>query len=221
MRMGYETKCHVRVDDRSGAIREAEATVLLETDELVVRGAARVRIPRTTIERVSTRGGIVTITSPVAVVSLSLDEKSAAAWHKRIEAPPKRLIDKLDVKPGMKVWMFRVDNRTLDEQVAERTSKVVRGAAASNCDVVFVGVDTMAQLERIARARDATTERGAIWVVHPKGPAGVPDTAIYGQAKALGLTYVKVARVSDTHTAEKLVRPVASRTAAPPKRRGG
>jgi len=219
--MGYETKCHVRVDDGSGSIREAEATVLLETDELVVRGAARVRIPRTTIERVSTRGGIVTVTSPIAVVSLSLDDKSAAAWHKRIEAPPKRLIDKLDVKPGMKVWLFRVTDRTLDEQVAERTSKVVRGATASNCDVVFVGVDTIAQLQRIERALDATTQIGAIWVVHPKGPAGLPDTAIFGKAKALGLAYTKVARVSDALTAEKLVRPLASRTAAPPKRRGG
>jgi hypothetical protein len=219
--MGYETKCHVRVDDHSGSIREAEATVLLETDELVVRGVARVRIPRTTIERVSTRAGVVTITSPTAVVSPSLDEKSAAAWHKRIEAPPKRLIDKLDVKPGMKVWLFRVTDEPLDKQVAERTSKVVRGAAASNCDVVFVGVETIAQLERIERALEATTERGAIWVVHPKGPAGVPDTAIYRNAKALGLTYVKVARVSDTHTAEKLVRPLASRTSTTPKARRG
>ena len=55
-------------------------------------------------------------------------------------------------------------------------------------------------------------EDGAMWVVHRKGPTGVADTTIFGRAKALGLTYTKVARVSDTHTAEKLVRPVASRS---------
>lgn len=209
--MGYETKCRARVDDRSGTIREADSTVLLETDELIVRGDARVRIPRASIERVTARAGVVTITSPTAIVSLSLDETAAATWRKKLEEPPKRLIDKLDVKPGMKVWLFRISDETLISQIGERTSNVARGTSASNCDVVFVGVETLAQLDRIERALAATTERGAIWVVHPKGPSGVADTAIFGKAKALGLTYIKVARVSDTHTAEKLVRPLASR----------
>jgi putative ribosome biogenesis GTPase RsgA len=217
--MGYETKCRARVDDRSGTIREAQATVLLETDDLIVRGEARVRIPRASIERVTARAGVVTITSPTAVVSLSLDEKSAAVWRKKLEEPPKRLIDKFDVKPGMKVWLFRVNDATLTAQVAERTSNVVRGNSASNCDVVFVGVDTTAQLERIERALAAIGDRGAIWVVHPKGASGVADTAIFGKARALGLTYTKVARVSETHTAEKLVRPLAARTAATSKGR--
>jgi hypothetical protein len=187
--MGYETKCRARVDDHSGTIREAESTVLLETDELIVRGEARVRIPRASIERVTARAGVVTITSPNVVVTLSLDEKSAAAWRKKLEEPPKRLIDKLDVKPDMKVWLFRVNDETLAAQVAERTSNVVRGNSASKCDAVFVGVDNLAQLERIERAIEAITDRGAIWVVHPKGAGGVADTAIFSKAKSLGLTY--------------------------------
>jgi hypothetical protein len=65
----------------------------------------------------------------------------------------------------------------------------------------------------------AMNDDGAIWVIHRKGPTGIADTTIYSRAKALGLTYVKVARVSDTHTAEKLVRPVASRSKAKPKAR--
>jgi hypothetical protein len=50
---------------------------------------------------------------------------------------------------------------------------------------------------------------------------GVADTAIFAKAKSLGLTYTKVARVSDTLTAEKLVRPVAARTTPTPKSRRG
>jgi hypothetical protein len=219
--MGYEAKCRVRVDDHSGKIRDALATVLLETDDLIVRGEARIRIPRRSIKRVTSRDGVVTISSPNATVALSLDEKSAAAWRKRLEEPPKRLIDKLDVKPEMKVWLFGVADEELITQVEKRASNTLRGRAASNCDVVFVGVETLNQLDRIERALAATTERGAIWVVHPKGPNGVADTAVFGKAKALGLSYVKVARVSGTHTAEKLVRPVASRTATPPERRRG
>jgi hypothetical protein len=52
---------------------------------------------------------------------------------------------------------------------------------------------------------------GASWVVHPKGAAGLRDTEILVEAKRLGHTYTKLARVSATHTAEKLVIPKASR----------
>ena len=205
--MGYETKCRARVDDRSGHVREADATVLLETDELIVRGEARVRIPRASIERVTERAGVLTVTSPSAVVSLTLGADAAAKWRAKIEEPPKRLIDKLDVKPGAKVWLLSVDDESLASQVAERTAHVSRGRSAKACDVVFVGVEAERDLGRIARALDATVPSGAIWVVHRKGPSGVADTTIFGKAKALGLVYTKVARVSDTHTAEKLVRP--------------
>jgi hypothetical protein len=37
------------------------------------------------------------------------------------------------------------------------------------------------------------------------------DTEIFVEAKRLGLTYTKVARFSQTHTAEKLVIPKAKR----------
>lgn len=212
--MGYETKCRARVIGADGSVREAEATVLLETDELVVRGEARVRIPRSAIERVTTRAGVLTITAPTAVVVLSLGEDAAAKWRKKIEDGPKRLIDKLDVKPNAKVWVLGVEDETLLAQLVERTAQVLRGRSASSCDVVFVGVESEAELDRIERAMKAMNDDGAIWVVHRKGPTGVADTTIYGRAKALGLTYTKVARVSETHTAEKLVRPVAARSKA-------
>jgi len=210
--MGYETKCQVRVDDRSGKVREAISTVLLETDELIVRGEARIRVPRSSIERVTERAGVLTITSPDAVVALTLGAEAAAKWRKKLEEGPKRLIDKLDVKPGAKAWILGVDDAPLIEQLTERTQNVLNGKTANGCDVVFVGVDSEKQLDRIDRALNALNEDGAIWVVHPKGPTGIADTTIFGKAKELGLSYTKVARVSDTHTAEKLVRPLASRS---------
>jgi hypothetical protein len=205
--MGYETTCHVRVDDRAGAVREAEAKVLLETDELIVRGEARVRVPRGSIQRVTRRGGIVSVTSPTAIVTLTLGAEAAAKWHKKLEEAPKRLIDKLDVKPEAKVWLFGAMDPALEQQLGERTSRVSRARTAKACDIVFVAVETHDQLARIDRSLAALGVGGAIWVVHPKGPDGVADTTIYARAKALGLTYTKVARVSGTHTAEKLVRP--------------
>src|SRR5262249_54855236 len=129
----------------------------------------------------------------------------------KLEEAPKRLIDKLDVKPGAKVWLFDIDDEPLIAQVAERTTSIARGRSASACDVVFVHVASEKEVPRPGRALAATKDDGAIWVVHRKGAAGVADTAIFAKAKSLGLTYTKVARVSDRDTAEKLVRPVASR----------
>lgn len=209
--MGYETKCRVRVTEPGGT-READATVLLETDELVVRGDARIRIKRLDIKRVARRDGVVTVTSPVATLRLSLGEPAAARWEKKIAEPPKQLIDKLDVKPGASVALIGNHDDTLVAQLSTRTTNVSRASNARNRDVAFVEVRSLDDLDRIERANAAIGDDGAIWVVHPKGPNGVADTAIYAKAKRLGLTYTKVARVSDQLTAEKLVRPLARRT---------
>ena len=207
--VGLETKCRAKVDDGSGKIREADATVLLETDELIVRGEARIKVPRASIEKVTTRAGVLTVSAPPATIALTLGADAAAKWKTKIEEPPKRLIDKLDVKPGAKVWLFDIDDETLISQVSERTDKVLRGSSASSCDVVFVDVNSEKELDRIGKAIDATHDSGAVWVIHRKGPTGVADTTIFAKAKALGLVYTKVARVSERDTAEKLVRPKA------------
>jgi hypothetical protein len=210
--MGYETKCRVRVDDRAGTVREADAaTVLLETDELIVRGEARVRVPRASIERITSRSGVVTITSRAAIVSLSLGAEAAAKWQKKLAEPPKMLIDKLDVKPEFTVWLHGVTDASLIAQIKARAATVVTGTAAKACNVAFVQIDGERHLDRIDRAAAAISPDGAVWAVHPKGKGGVADTTIFGRAKAVGLTYTKVARVSDVLSAEKLVWPRASR----------
>jgi hypothetical protein len=210
--MGYETKCKVRVDDGSGTIRQADAaTVLLETDDLIVRGDARVKVARASITKVASRAGVVTVTSPTATISLTLGDEAAAKWHRKLQEAPKQLIDKLDVKPDAKVWLWHIGDAALVAQISGRTSDVSSGRSASNCDVVFVQIDSTDDLERLERAAKAIVDDGAIWAVHPKGKHGVADTAVFQKAKALGLTYTKVARISDTLSAEKLVWPRASR----------
>ena len=211
--MGYETKCRVRVTEPGGT-READATVLLETDELVVRGEARIRIKRDDIRQITRRDGTITVASPTATLTLILGEPAAARWEKKIAEPPKQLIDKLDVKPGASVVLIGSHDASLVAQLAQRTTNVSRSPNAKQRDVAFVAVGSKRDLDRIKRASTAIADDGSIWVVHPKGPNGVADTAIFSKAKELGLTYTKVARVSDQLTAEKLVRPVAKRAAA-------
>lgn len=209
--MGYETRCRVRVSDGAGVREADDAAVLLETDDLVVRGPARIKLPRTSITELRTRAGNLTITAPAGTVTLFLGDR-ADQWKARLAEPPKALIDKLDVAPNARVWMTGVDDETLITQLNQRTPNVSTARTAPACDVAFVGVESERDLARIDRAAKAIADRGAIWVIHRKGAAGVPDTSIFAHGKALGLTYTKVARVSETHTAEKLVWPVARRS---------
>jgi methylaspartate ammonia-lyase len=78
--------------------------------------------------------------------------------------------------------------------------------------MIVFGVDQVTRLARLATLRDYLTPAGAIWVVHTKGKAAtVRDVDVFAAARTAGLVDVKVASLSATHTAEKLVVPVKAR----------
>lgn len=205
--VGYEAKCRARVREADGRVREANALVLIEADEVIVRGNARTRVSRSSLTGVSVRGDELTIEHGAGEITLTLGAATAEKWRMRLEQPALKLIDKLDVAQDAKVWVWGIEDDDFLAQLHARTGRVSFGRTASECDVVFLAVERDDDLPRIERASKALGTGGALWVVHPKGPKGVPDTTVFARAKAIGLTYTKVARFSDTHTAEKLVWP--------------
>jgi hypothetical protein len=79
-------------------------------------------------------------------------------------------------------------------------------------DLLFVGADSPAALDRLADLCGYLRPFGAIWVVSPKGKnAPVKDTDIIAAGRTAGLVDTKVASFSPTRTALKLVIPVAKR----------
>jgi hypothetical protein len=204
--MGLEARCPVRVVDADGTERAALGTALLESDALIVRGEARVRVPRTAILDAVAHDGVLAVRWEGGALDLTLGA-AAAKWLTRLREAPKPVVDKLDVKPGALVSAVGIEDADLLTQVEARAGRLVRGAVEPGSDVVLLGVTRAADLAAIAPAAAAMAERGALWAVHPRAVREVQDTAIFAAAAAAGLTYTKVARVSDTHTAEKLVRP--------------
>jgi hypothetical protein len=55
--MGYETQCRVVSQLDGGERSEADARVLLETDDLIVCGGVRLTIPRGTVTSADTHTG--------------------------------------------------------------------------------------------------------------------------------------------------------------------
>ena len=209
--MGYEAKCSVRVGRST-----TEGKALLESDELIFRGGERpLRIPFTSVRAVDVSGGRLTLThgdaGAVAVFDLGAQ---AEKWAERIRSP-KGLLDKLGVKPGMRALVAgggpAFDDGDFARQLAGRGAEVASGggggAGGGAYDLVFLDAEQPADLARIGPGAEHLAPKGALWVVHPKGPASrVKDTDVFAAAKPLGLTYTKVAKFSETHTAEKLVK---------------
>jgi hypothetical protein len=121
------------------------------------------------------------------------------------------LLDKLGVKPGMRVAVIDIDDGFL-AALSERTPDVTVGPPLPGSDIIFLGADTIEELERIGVLRSAILPTGAIWVVSRKGKAAtLRDVDVIDAARSVGLVDNKVASFSPTHTALRLVIPVALR----------
>jgi hypothetical protein len=124
------------------------------------------------------------------------------------------LIDKLGVKPGMRVAIVGpVDpDGTFHELLGERTDDVTDGSPQLETDLVFLAADSQADLARLDDLRRRIRPNGAIWVVSRKGRAAtLRDVEVIEAAKSNDLVDNKVASFSASHTALRLVIPVALR----------
>jgi len=203
--MGAESNCTVHFDGQ-----RSQGKALLETDNLIFRGAFRLSIPRKAITKLDADGGTLRVTFPDGTAVFELGP-TAAKWAEKIRNPPS-LLDKLGVKPGMHVAVIGLDDATFLEQLEGRTPNVAHRTPKKNTEIIFFQANTVAGLARLAKLRDYLTPTGAIWVIHTKGKgAAFKDVDVFAAAKKAGLVDVKVASFSATHTAEKLVVPVKDR----------
>jgi hypothetical protein len=201
--MGNEAKCTARVGRKA-----VEGKAVLETKELIFRSPElRVAIKLAEIETLAVTGEALQVTWPGGTASFELGAAAAAKWKKRIENPPS-LLDKLGVKPGMRVSVRGVNDEAFLSDLRTRVEKV---DVKKDCDLIFFAASKRADLSKLPALRDALVKNGALWVIRPKGVPEISEKDVMSEAKAAGLVDVKVASFSATHTAEKLVIPVSAR----------
>ena len=127
------------------------------------------------------------------------------------------LLDKLGIRPGMRVAVIDIDDPDIRGLIGERTTDLTDGAAEPDTDVVLFGAESPAALEPLAELATRIRPNGAIWVVSRKGKAAtLRYDHLLEAAKAAGLVDNKVASFSATHTALRFVIPVALRPKARP-----
>jgi DUF3052 family protein len=205
--VGAEAACALR--DANG---RHTGRAQLETDALIFRGSDgfRLTLPLASLRNVRAEQGELRLDSPSGAVALELGDKSER-WAERVRSP-KGLLDKLDLKPSHAVAVVGGFEAAFAKELGSRVQSVTSGRVPKAVNVVFLLAATPAALAKLPSIVKTMARDGAIWVVHPKGAASrVKDTDIFAAGKKAGLTATKVARFSDTHTAEKLVIPLAQR----------
>jgi hypothetical protein len=197
--MGLEAKCVVHIDGLAH-----RGTALLETDELLFRGPARLRIPFKSITSLDASDGVLRVAYAGSQADFELGD-AAATWAERIRSP-RSLLDKLGVKPGMTVTLVGDFDAEFTRDLEQRVGPVSRGRPRTGSHLLLFLVERSKQLTELSALESALARGGAIWVVHPKGTGAIKDTEIFAAGEALGLTATKVVRFSETHTGEKLMR---------------
>ncbi len=122
------------------------------------------------------------------------------------------LLDRLGIRPGMRVALIDIDDPDIRPLVRARTSDITEDWPEPDTDIVLLGADSTDALEPLRALAGRIRPNGAIWVVSRKGRAGtLRDVDVIAAARAAGLVDNKVASFSSTHTALRLVIPVALR----------
>ena len=180
---------------------EDQGRLQYEPPRLVFRGAERRVFQGQDLTGVRVEAGDLVLSDGSR---FTLGEKAAASWADAILNPKSRL-DKLGVKPGMRVAVLNVADDALAGELAARDAAPV--ADLTDLDLLFYAADSLADLDAIPRFIPALADKGALWIVSRKGKAAaLKDVEVMSAAKAHGLVDSKVVGVSDTLTALRFTR---------------
>lgn len=191
--MGRETSAKVTF---RGAT--AEAKVLLETTELILRGGHKARFPRDALRDVAAAPDGLRLSADGDALHVALPEAEAVRWVKAILTPPPSLASKLGVGPDKPVLLLGAAD---DAALAKALEGAVTAKPAEATQIVAI-IDSTAALDAaLARSRETGL---ALWCIYPKGKAADPDDmAIRTALRAAGMIDSKTCAVSERLTATR------------------
>lgn len=201
--MGYDTTCAATFRKQTSVGRAQ-----LETDHVLFRGDFRVKLPLSSITAVSTKDGVLSLKSAEGTLALAIGP-SAGKWATKIASPPSR-VQKLGVKPGMRISVLGMSDAAFEAEL-EKAGADVSTRLRKDSDQIYIAIESAKDLGRFETVLPSLRQDGAVWAIRRRGLKDATEAATMAAGLAAGLVDVKVARFSETHTAEKFVRPLKSR----------
>ena len=203
--MGQEAICKIRIGKKT-----VEGKVLLESEELIVRGAdLRLKIPFKLMTGIEADGGWLRVQYADDRAAFELGAQ-AAKWADKIRHPKSR-IDRLGVKPDDRVGLAGVEDQEFIRELRARTGLAPNQPPVKDSDAIFFAAKARNDLDQLRALEKFLKPDGAIWVVYPKGVKPITEMDVIVAGKNSRLVDVKVASFSSTRTALKLVIPRARR----------
>jgi hypothetical protein len=121
-------------------------------------------------------------------------------------------MDKLGVKPGMRVALLGFRDVGFEAELEERGAAVEVDRPRRGLDMLFYMVREPGDLHSLRELGSLIHDAGAIWVLRVKGPAlKVREVDVIDAGKVSGLVDNKIASFSDLYAAMRLVVPLARR----------
>lgn len=201
--MGNEAPCKLRHDGKTYS-----GKALLETSELLFRGETRLKIPFASISALEARDGELHVRTKEGLAVFSLGAQ-AEKWREKI-ANPKTVLEKLGVRAGERVSL---NGEFPADFVAslKKCGAVLLQEKAADCAWYFLAAESRAALKRVKSLGALLRGAAGLWIVYPKGQTSITESDVRSSGLQAGLTDVKVARFSETHTALKFVVPKSKR----------
>lgn len=179
---------------------ESDGKLLWEPPKLIFRGAVRGIFQGHALRDLRVEGADLVLTDGTR---FTLEPGEADTWLHAIQNPPSRL-DKLGVKVGQTVVVLGVDDAEFLDELSGRAEPV---EADEGVDLLFLGVEDLADFDQLEDLIGGLAAKGAIWIVAEKGRgAPLKDTEILAAARGQGLVDTKVCAFSKTHTALRFVK---------------
>lgn len=191
--MGREASVQAEIGGETGEVR-----ALLESTELILRGAIKRRYPKSELRDVSVEGETLRFTSGGEAIRLHLGARVAASWAKAIATPPPSLGAKLGLDKGRAFVIGRFNDMALSEALDGAT--VDDPAEAAMLIAPIDGPDDLAKAAKLQAAHPHL----ALWAIYPKGrDVAFGDGAVRTALRAIGLRDTKSCAVSDRLTATR------------------
>ena len=192
--MGREALVHAEVGDETGEVR-----ALLESAEMILRGAIRRRFPKSSIKSVTVKSDTLCFTCAGELVRLHLGPRAAEAWRKAIAVPPPGLRAKLGLDKGARALLVG----SFDDDVLANALKGVIVKDGLDAAMLIVCVRGAGDLAA-ARPSMSSIRASPLWTIYPKGRgAAFGEREIRTALRAAGFHDTKSCTVSGLLTATR------------------
>jgi hypothetical protein len=177
----------------------AQAKVLLESTDVIVRGAIRVTIPRDAISSIEVIGDVLSLSANSEYLRIELGRSQAEKWAEVLRKPPPTLASKLGVNASNKAYVIgSLDDITLSEAISSYRSDTIGDA------LLFVAIITAEHDLQVMNQIVRPYPKRHIWCVYPKGKdASISDSTVRTFMREHGFTDNKSCSISEAATATR------------------